>query len=145
MDKRVWVALILSMAVLFFYPYFIQQFYPQVGQKTEEAQKAAPAPGTTATTQAQPAAPVAPPPVKEELTTVETPLFRAVLSSVGGSINSFELKNYKEGIEAGAKTIDVSQRLGTHHSFKTDIEIKGAAAGISFTPSRPAASICWRD
>ena len=141
MDKRVWVALILSMAVLFFYPYFIQQFYPQVGQKTEEAQKAAPAPGTTATTQAQPAAPVAPPPVKEELTTVETPLFRAVLSSVGGSIKSLELKNYKEGLEEGAKTIDVAQKVGTLGSFKTELFINGVAESISFSPSRAAANI----
>jgi len=143
MDKRVWVALILSMAVLFFYPYFIQQFYPSQEQKAEEAQKAAPAPGT-AVNEAAPAAtavPAAPPPVKEELTTVETPLFVAVLSSNGGSIKSFELKNYKEGIEAGAKTIDAAQRVGTLGSFRTELFINGVVESIAFSPSRASANI----
>ena len=80
MDKKVWIALILSMAVLFLYPYFIQQFYPQIqpqekAQETQQAQQ--PATGAVA---ASPALPVAEP-VKEELTAVETPLFKAVFSN----------------------------------------------------------------
>ncbi len=141
MDKRVWVALILSMAVLFFYPYFIQQFYPQVEQKTEEAQKAAPGSAGTAVTStpAQPQAPAPPPPVKEELTTVETPLFTAMLSSNGGGIKSFELKNYKEGLEEGAKTIDAAQRVANAGSFRTELFINGVVESISFSPSKSKA------
>lgn len=142
MDKKVWIALILSMAVLFFYPYFIQQFYPQVAQKkTEEVQKAPQAPQAT---QAQPSAPVAPaspPPVKEELTTVETPLFGAVFSSDGGSIKSLKLKNYKEGLEEGAQKIDAAERVANPGSFRTDIFINGVVETISFTPSKPSATI----
>lgn len=136
MDKKVWIALILSMAVLFFYPYFIQQFYPaQETQKT--AEEAAPA--ERQAREAAPAVP-APPPVKEVRTVVETPLFSSVLSSNGGSIMSFELKRYSEGLE-DERIVNASEKVGKRESFATRIEINGTMENISFSPSAEALSI----
>ncbi|HBG46683.1 MAG TPA: protein translocase component YidC [Deltaproteobacteria bacterium] len=139
MDKKVWIALILSMAVLFLYPYFIQQFYPQIqpqekAQETQQAQQ--PATGAVA---ASPALPVAEP-VKEELTAVETPLFKAVFSSAGGSIRNFELKRHTDGIDGG-KAVNVTDLVATENSFKTQLDINGVAENILFTPSKASISI----
>lgn len=137
MDKKVWIALILSMAVLFFYPYFIQQFYP-----SPDAQKSAEEAAAPLEQQAREAAPAAPaaPPVKEVRTTVETPLFSSVFSSHGGSISSFELKRYSEGLDDGS-TVNVSEKVGTRSSFATRLEINGAVETINFSPSKEAVSI----
>ena len=100
MDKKVWIALILSVVVIFFYPYLIKWYYPQqepVAVQQAPIDAAAPAAQQGATGAASREA--MPAPVAEELTTVETPLYKAVFTNAGGAIKSLELKNYQQGPE----------------------------------------------
>ena len=46
-------------------------------------------------------------PAKGEKLSVDTPLYRAVINSSGGVLESFELKNYKETIDPGSENIDL--------------------------------------
>ena len=92
MEKRVWVAIALSALILFLYPVILSKFKPKPAAKKE----------LTAKTIAQEPVPAARPSVKtaaqlvkEEYVTVETPLYRAVFTTLGGGVKRFELKKYK--------------------------------------------------
>ena len=105
MEKRVIIAFVLSFAVLYaFRAYFQPQSTGERQQTTE----------TQATTTPQPVSAAPAPPVPEkssepavpadnlhaqkaEELTIDTPLYRAVISNVGGVLRSFTLKDYKDG------------------------------------------------
>ncbi len=96
MDKRMLLAIILSIAILITYQYFFVKPVPQpVPQETIKEE--------TKTTQAVPKA-IAPMPqmpqmggsVDEKEVRVESDLYTAVLTSKGGTIKSIELKKYKD-------------------------------------------------
>ncbi len=141
MDKRVLIAVILSMAVLFFYPYLLQKFAPPQ-QKTstvvngKEAAPSAPVTGSLATAPAGGAAAAAPAaPVTEELTTVDTPLFKAGFTSQGGGVKSFELKRYRSALKADSPVVNVADTVARSGSFKTHIISNGISEFVPFTPS----------
>ena len=48
---------------------------------------------------------------KEKTVTVETPLYRAVFTSIGGGLKGFELKKYKEGLADSSKNIEIVKSL----------------------------------
>lgn len=147
MDKRVITAIILSTVLLFFYPYILNYFNPpQKARQTAEqqAKPAAPvAPGTIAQQGAAPAQPAAAPAqqVKEELTTVETPLFKAVFSNLGGGVKSFELKNFKGKLDKEGKPVNISENIAKPGSFKTQIDANGALETVVFQANRPNITI----
>jgi YidC/Oxa1 family membrane protein insertase len=99
MDKRTTLALLLMAALLMIYPAIFMRSEPEKkpDQKTEapvspspKGQDAAP----TTTTGAALAAPVPPkdaPSVPDRTATIEAPLYRAEVSSLGGQVRSWEL------------------------------------------------------
>ncbi|HXI10338.1 MAG TPA: membrane protein insertase YidC, partial [Thermodesulfobacteriota bacterium] len=151
MDKRVLIAVILSMAVLFFYPYLLQKFSP-AQQKTrsivngKEGAPSAPVNGSLATAPAGGAAAAAPAaPVTEELTTVDTPLFKAGFTSQGGGVKSFELKRYRTALKADSPVVNVADTVARSGSFKTHITSNGVSEFVPFTPSARSITLNGKD
>jgi YidC/Oxa1 family membrane protein insertase len=130
MEKRVIIAVILSIAVLYGYSYLM----PPPPKKVEEAK---PAPQQAAA----PLAPAAPGKVVElgkagaviapaRDITVETDLFQAVFSTRGGSLKKFVLKKYREAEGPGGKQVTLITE--TSPEFFT---LKSEAQGFSVDPA----------
>src|SRR6266700_2851842 len=126
MEKRVVIAIVLSIAVLYGYSYLV----PQPPQKTVQGQ--AQTQQATATqappAQAQPVQPAATPaaavPARDIV--VDTDLYRAVFSTRGGSLKSMVLKKYREKAEPGGKQVTlVSEEAPENFTLKS--EAKGFA------------------
>ena len=116
MEKRVILALVLSLAFLFLYQQFVVKWIApppikktaankDAGERpfgqvkvTEKDVKAA---GDVSQARQGESVPAHP----EETVAVETPLYKAVFSSRGGGIKSWELKNYKESLEQTAANV----------------------------------------
>lgn len=125
-DKKVILAVILSMGVIFIYPYLLKVMLPvQEGAPTgtpavmtEEVPLAGDegiettagtgegggiiAPSIKRTVMAEPA-----PSVEETLLEIETPLYKAQLSSHGGSIKRWELIHYNTSMDGGDGTAEL--------------------------------------
>ncbi|MBI5056456.1 MAG: membrane protein insertase YidC [Nitrospirae bacterium] len=100
MEKRTLLAVVLSLVILLGWTYFFQT--KPAPQKTKPAEQSAPQTGPAAqTVVTQPVAQVSvEPTVAKEAEasdiTVETDLYKAVFSTQGAVITSWELKNYKD-------------------------------------------------
>ncbi len=108
MEKRVLIAVVLSIAVMYAYSYLVPQPpKPVSGQQAAKAPQAQPvaAPAPAAAQQSTAAVSV---PVAQNAAdvTVETELYRAVFSSRGGALKQLVLKKYKE--TAGPQGRDVA-------------------------------------
>ncbi|MBI5588586.1 MAG: membrane protein insertase YidC [Deltaproteobacteria bacterium] len=135
MDKRVLIAVILSVGILFFYPYIIQKIYPPQKPRAVQQEAAVKAPESGAPVSAGHSASVSAPAVKEDLTTVETPLFKAVFTSAGGGVKSFELKRYRAALKADAPVENIANTVALSSSFKTHITSNGVSESVAFRPS----------
>lgn len=144
MDKKLWLALILSMVVIFFYPYLIKWYYPQQSAPVVEQKAAEAPPSAGAPVQGQApmaAAPEEPQkPVAEELTTVETPLFKAVFTSAGGGIKSLELRNYHVDLKNPAE-VNAAQKVAILNSFRSQFDLGGTSEIPSLKPSSASLSL----
>jgi YidC/Oxa1 family membrane protein insertase len=107
-NRRILVAAVVSVAILLLW----QVLFPK--PKPPEAPPEKPAPAAARTEPSPPAAPAAPgpgaapaPAGPEELVVLETPEFRATLTSHGGAIRSFVLKGSKFQHEVEGKTVPV--------------------------------------
>lgn len=135
MDKRLIYAIVLSMGVMLGYPYVVNWINPPKPKTetaaTEKKTEAVPseiAPGTIApSVQAQPKA-VPEKPVKETLTTVETPLIKAAFSSVGGGLKRWELKKYEASIKDRSRGVNLAESVARMGSLSTFIRPAGGAA-----------------
>ena len=127
MDKRTLLAVVLSIIVLLIY----QNFFVKPPVKTEPApqqqaavapQAAKPAPESTTATATAPVASLQPETAgrltaataatgTERDVVVETPLFRAVLTTRGAALKSFQLKQYKTEVENSEDLVDIFKRL----------------------------------
>ncbi len=142
MEKRVWVAIALSALVLFLYPIISSKFRPQPAAKKEvtakefvkDAASRVAAPSAKAVQL-----------IKEEYVTVETPLYRAVFTTLGGGVKRFELKQYKLQKDAGSKGVDLGVGLLRDNSFKTIIEKDGVQEIVVFKPSAEYLSVSEND
>jgi YidC/Oxa1 family membrane protein insertase len=106
MEKRVIIAVLLSIAVLYGYSYLIPQppkGTPVQPQKPAQQQATTAAPATLQVKTAQPALQVAAAPAKDVV--VETDLYTAVFSTSGASLKKFVLKKYKTTTAPDAKDI----------------------------------------
>lgn len=110
-NKRVILAVVLSLMVLLTWNYFFPPVTPLVTDnqtaadpnQTVASSTVAPGPA-----QALPAAPTVQfTPSSGERLTVDTPLYHAVINSSGGVLESFVLKEYKETIAPDSRNIDL--------------------------------------
>ena len=131
MEKRVILALVLSLLVLFFYQEVAVRWIAPPPVKKASADKNAPE-------QAKKSESVSAAPVKEEgpastikyteeTATVETPLYKAVFSGKGGGIKSWVLKNYKEGLGQTSSNVEMAASGLDEYPLEERL-IKGAAS-----------------
>ncbi len=169
-DKRILVTLIITMVILMGYPYFLDKYFPHLTDKgkvvEKEGKTSAPsgdvlekesaitagpagergeAPGGAAATMGkatvtEPAA-VEARGAEQRLVTVETPLYKAVFTSLGGAIKSFELKEYRGALEEDSGMINVVSGYGGVSPFETRLESHGTAKRLVFTPSRESMTL----
>ncbi|MBI5657762.1 MAG: membrane protein insertase YidC [Geobacter sp.] len=109
MEKRVLIAVVLSIAVMYGFSYF----FPQPSSKTAKLQVAQqgissarqPAAGTAATITAPLPAALPTSQAPEREVTVETDLYKAVFTTRGASLKQFVLKKYREDTAKGSPEI----------------------------------------
>ena len=163
-EKRLMLALAIAMLVLIGYPYLYDQFFPQPLQAPYQASEEttglpaertgktlteaavsvpgeAPAPAAPSGVLTAEASAIAPPleGLIETLTKVETPLFIAVFTSIGGGVKSFKLKHYRLTIDEDAEPLDIASEVAGSTPFQTRINmpgLPGQPAFVNFTPSK---------
>lgn len=105
MEKRLIVFLILSLAIIFAYPFFMERMVgpapetPEVTQAPTEA-----TPKSTPSSPPQESVSVGGPVVEEKnakVKVIESDLYRIVLSNIGGTIKEWQLKKYTKKSETG--------------------------------------------
>ncbi|NKE69520.1 membrane protein insertase YidC [Candidatus Manganitrophus noduliformans] len=105
MEKRLIVFLILSLAIIFAYPFFMEQMIgptPQAPEVTQAPMETTPKSAPSSSTQE--GASVGEPVVEEKDAKekiIESDLYRIVLSNIGGTVKEWQLKKYTEKTEAG--------------------------------------------
>jgi YidC/Oxa1 family membrane protein insertase len=154
MEKRVIIAILLSLAVIVGYPYLMKQVYPEayIEESVVESEKnvttpllsrlgigEAPAEKSTPASKVFPTTTRAVPGVAEELTTIDTPLFRAVFTNHGGAIVKWELKKYNATKEADSPPVDLVNNRDSQTTNRTSIVINNETEEIIFNgPLRSA-------
>ena len=138
MDKKVLLAVVLSAIILFVYPYFLKRYVytPPVVAPTQTASAAPAGSGVSAAT-----LPAAAKAASEELTTVETPLIKAVFTNIGGAVKSFELKKYRVSVAKDSPTVNLSGTVDEGPAFSTFVESGGSKEEVVFKPSATNISV----
>ncbi|HBR18541.1 MAG: hypothetical protein A3G39_10235 [Deltaproteobacteria bacterium RIFCSPLOWO2_12_FULL_43_16] len=144
MEKRVILALVLSLAVLFLYQTFLEKWIapPPVKKAAVENQTSAQSgeikektENTVAASLVKKEKPVSISKYTEEIVTVETPLYKASFSSKGGGIKIWQLKNYRESLEPASSNVDMIASGLEEYPLQDNI-IKGALSeAVYFKPS----------
>ena len=108
-NKRVILAVSLSLLVLLGWNYIFPPAPPlETATQNLSAPNQTEAPAPQDAAQVMPSSPTVQfTPSAGEKLSIETPLYRAVINTSGGVLESFELKEYKETIDPGAKNIDL--------------------------------------
>ena len=139
MEKRIFLAVVISIALLALWSALLPKFFPELAKKPEPAKP----PVTRTTTAPTPAKPVnpdapapviAPPPAATPIaaeavqtSTIDTPDFKAVFSNRGAQLISFELKKYRRK-DIPAQLVDlVRTREASRIDFPFMIETRNAA------------------
>lgn len=146
MEKRVLLAVALSLAVLFLYQQFVMKWIapPRVKKATED--KRLPEQTGLINKEAENSREasfivkkheeVSAPQVAEETVTVETPLYKAVFSSKGGGIKSWVLKKYREELAQTSFNVEMVTPALEEYPLQDKL-LKGAASEtIYFKPSQ---------
>jgi len=118
-NKRVIIAFVLSTVIIFvwFMMFPLQKPAPQPETKTEMIEKIISPPVSGVTSNPSSAVgPIPPAPVISTTTqvqakeiTIETPLYKAVLSNAGPAIRSFQLKKYRQTIAAQSPLVELME------------------------------------
>ena len=148
MEKRIFLAVVISIALLGLWSYALPKFFPELARKPEPAKvttttatprtstsdeatttstgTAAPATiPSTAVTAAAPAAPVAA--SRVQTTTIDPPSFTAVFSNRGGQLISFRLKQYDRK-DQPTKDVDlVRQREASRTDYPFSLKTANSA------------------
>lgn len=149
MEKRVLIAIILSIAVMYGYTLiFPQPKQPPAVSKVEQSTAAA----TPAVTAAQPA----PLPSAQQSTalqqqsardiTVDTDVYRAVISTLNGSLKSLSLKKYKDVAGAAGKEVVLyHEKDPRNHTAVTEYTGLLQDANLVYTPSTDHLKVAGAD
>lgn len=146
MEKRVVVALVLALAVIFLYQQFVVRWIAPLPAKNtisnnetidqskqlnkDEGQ------GNTAPSligREEPAD--IPSQVAEETVVLETPLYKAVFSNKGGGIKSFVLKQHRESLEQSADNVEMVAPNLEEYPLQDKLIKNNISETIYFTPS----------
>ncbi|MBI3754701.1 MAG: membrane protein insertase YidC [Deltaproteobacteria bacterium] len=145
MEKRVILALVLSLAVLFLYQMFIEKWIapppvkkaaggdsaPQQYGKIEEKSET-----IAAASLAKKAEPVSTPQYNNEIVTIETSLYKALFFFFFCGIKSWQLKGYRESLEPTSSNVDMIASGLEEYPLQDNL-IKGVISeAIYFKPSK---------
>lgn len=158
-EKRLFLAVALSFVVLLIYPYIMKKILPpppvstavekssgesenqQTTEKTDSIEKA-----TSKAVDNSKLSPVEVAPTivstpkeinifKEEVVTVNTPLYKAEISTRGGGVRSFELKSYKKEKDNGEEVVNIVAPVQIRSTEKSPIETTISMSGfVETTP-----------
>ncbi|MBI5887951.1 MAG: membrane protein insertase YidC [Deltaproteobacteria bacterium] len=132
-NKNIIIAIVLSLAVMLIYPPLLKKFYPQsqapetsatAGKEAEVKPVAGPQANAAAAFSGK-AAP-ATQPLKEVLTVVETPFFKAIFTNIGGGIKKWELKKFRESQTPNARVVSINGATRQDATFTTRFRPAGA-------------------
>ncbi len=148
-EKRILVAIVLSMGLIFAYPYITNWINPPKPKSTvvvETVQPGAlPSAGAIKTDEKTGAANSASvkqaKAVKEEFTTVETPLFKAVITNKGGAIKRWELKQYNSDNTPEALKVNLAETIAMSGSLSTRLTGNAQSEEIIFASAKNAVKI----
>ena len=129
MEKRVLIAVILSVAVMYGYSFLVPQPPPRSVDKTVVQHAVSSAVSVPAATQVQTAT-VQPVIAPARDVAVETNLFKAEFSSRGGTLKQLVLKKYREKERPGGKEVT----LFAEHAPE-NYSLKSAAQGFAVDPA----------
>ncbi|MDP2683399.1 MAG: membrane protein insertase YidC [Deltaproteobacteria bacterium] len=110
MEKRIILALVLSLLVLFLYQQFVVPWVSPPPAKKVSSDKDAPEDARRLEGSAhaiKQEEPISAHRYAEETVTAETPLYKAVFSSKGGGVKSWVLKNYKEDLKQTSSNVEM--------------------------------------
>ncbi|MEK7688785.1 MAG: membrane protein insertase YidC, partial [Deltaproteobacteria bacterium] len=110
MEKRVILALVLSLLVLFLYQQVVVPWVAPPPAKKTSSDKDAPEEARRLEGSApaiKKEEPISGNKYTEETVTVETPLYKAAFSSKGGGVKSWVLKNYKEDLTQTSSNVEM--------------------------------------
>ncbi|MEE9542481.1 MAG: membrane protein insertase YidC [Thermodesulfobacteriota bacterium] len=154
MEKRVLIAVILSLGVLFLYPHAIELIYPTQDETKPVAalEEVVTAPADhgaietaaiasvqkegTATSPAT-AMPASPLPKNEAQSIVETPNYKAIFTNLGGGIKSWKLKGYNNTQDEGSPKVDLAINKKWTTTNTTTLIIGDVTHNIVFAPAKP--------
>ncbi|MFZ3072689.1 MAG: membrane protein insertase YidC [Thermodesulfobacteriota bacterium] len=142
-DKRIMLALALSLAVFLGYSIIADRYAPKMPlQKTEkkEVEPAAADISEKSVTETKPSGIVKKPidkqaDFKEEIVTVETPLFKAEFTSLGAGIKKWEFKKYGETMDKNSLPVDIAKNQKILSHVQTKLSINGEEFVIPFKSS----------
>ena len=147
MEKRVIIAIVLSIAVLYGYQYFMPQPPPPAAAVKAPAGPAA-APGAAPAKVDSVAAKLSEPAKTERVAAsakevvVDTGLYRAVFNSHGGTLKSLVLKKYRESEGPGGKQVTlVAEAPPEFQDLKTESQEFGLGADGSCSVSSDGLSL----
>jgi YidC/Oxa1 family membrane protein insertase len=136
MEKRIFLAVVISIALLALWSAILPKFFPELARKPEAA-KPQVARTTTAPTPARPVNPDAPAPVvaaapsatpvaaaATETSTIDMPEFTAVFSNRGAQLISFKLKKYQRKDVRGQAVDLVRTRPAARTDFPFAVETR---------------------
>jgi len=144
MEKRIFLAVVISIALLAVWSMVLPKFFPELARKPEPVKPAVtattatstnpaiPATGTLAPSTAapqEPAAPVVATPVaadRVQTTTIDAPEYTAVLTNRGAQLLSFKLKNYMRKDDPNQPVDLVRRREPNRTDFPFAIEAQNA-------------------
>ncbi len=135
-EKRLLLAFALMGAVLFITQYFYPQSSPQTTLKPEkqatpqQAKTPAPPPPTPPATPT-PAAAGQVAGTKSELYTIETDVYKIVLSNHGAVVRSWELKQYRDGARKPLQLVNTVGASKTHYPFALLFENQAPSADLN--------------
>ncbi len=145
MEKRAFIAVVVSILIIILYQEFMRRVYPPVPQPTEETATRPVVKPTvplvaSSPPSAQPSVSASAvvrkgPIVRVREVTVETPDYIARFTNQGARLKSFRLKHYRAGVDIGSPLIEmVSRGLGTEYplGLRLDDTPGGTDQGIVY-------------
>jgi len=148
MEKRLIIALALSLLVMLLWSYFMgtkQVQTPTVNENARQETTVA-VPGSTqgqdSVPQAQEAKPAAS--ISEQDIKIETPLYEAVFTTRGATIKSFKLKNYKTTMVPGSPSVElinITDNIADSLSFNFTAGDAADRSTILYSPSQDSLTL----
>lgn len=135
-EKRLLLAFALMGAVLFITQYFYPQSSPETTLKTAKQATAQQAQTPAPPEPSAPSAPVQAPAgqiagTKSELYTIETDVYKIVLSNHGAVVRSWELKQYRDGTGKPLQLVNTIGAPKTHYPFALMFENQAPSADLN--------------